>query len=194
MDPRALYKLFTKFGIVRDVFIPQKRRKATNSRFGFVRFDCSMAANVAVQKADGLWVEDRELKVKMATYGKLKVRENRRNQPGRIIDGNVARERNAPNQYGLQRSFTDVLETGIHIPMGKAVHSIQIDEEGHGWLYDSVRLKFKVEYSLQCIKLVLKEKGLGHILVRNRGSRVVVMSFLSKEDMMSNLSSIKAWF
>ncbi|KAL7218203.1 hypothetical protein ACSBR2_011474 [Camellia fascicularis] len=56
MDPRALFKLFTNFGIVRDVFIPQKRRKATNSRFGFVRFDFLVAANVAVQKADGLWV------------------------------------------------------------------------------------------------------------------------------------------
>ncbi|KAL7263042.1 hypothetical protein ACSBR1_001254 [Camellia fascicularis] len=76
MDPRALYKLFTKFGIVRDVFIPQKRRKTTNSRFGFVRFDCSVATNVAVQKADGLWVEDRELKVKMAAYGRHEVRAN----------------------------------------------------------------------------------------------------------------------
>ncbi|KAL7223337.1 hypothetical protein ACSBR1_024906 [Camellia fascicularis] len=63
IDPRALFKLFSKFGIVKDVFIPQKRRKATNTRF-----DCSMAATVAVQKANGLWVEDRELKVKMAEY------------------------------------------------------------------------------------------------------------------------------
>ncbi|KAL7212973.1 hypothetical protein ACSBR2_015635 [Camellia fascicularis] len=31
MDPKVLYSLFMKFGIVKDVFIPQKRRKAKNS-------------------------------------------------------------------------------------------------------------------------------------------------------------------
>ncbi|KAL7216521.1 hypothetical protein ACSBR1_028463 [Camellia fascicularis] len=47
-----------------------KRRKSTNTRFGFVRFDCQVTANVAVQKANGLWVDDRALEVKSADYGK----------------------------------------------------------------------------------------------------------------------------
>ncbi|XP_028060480.1 serine/threonine-protein phosphatase PP1-like [Camellia sinensis] len=55
LDLKGLFKLFTKFGIVKDVFIPQKRRKATNTRFGFMRFDCSVAASIAVQKVNGLW-------------------------------------------------------------------------------------------------------------------------------------------
>ncbi|KAL7193518.1 hypothetical protein ACSBR2_025181 [Camellia fascicularis] len=79
MDPKALFQLFTKFGIVKDVFIPHKRRKATNTRFGFVRFDCSVAANVAVQKANRLWVEDGQLKVNMAEYGRIEDRSVRRN-------------------------------------------------------------------------------------------------------------------
>ncbi|KAL7249513.1 hypothetical protein ACSBR1_011667 [Camellia fascicularis] len=132
MDPRALFKLFTNFGIVRDVFIPQKRRKATNSRFGFVRFDCLVAANVVVQKTDGLWVEDRELKVKMAEYGRFEIKTNLQNQLGRIINRITTRGRNAPDQYGFQRSFPDVLKTGVHNPVGKTAHTIQVDEEGHG--------------------------------------------------------------
>ncbi|THG01200.1 hypothetical protein TEA_018434 [Camellia sinensis var. sinensis] len=130
----------------------------------------------------------------MATYGKFEGRANRRNQPRRIIEGNVDRGRNGPSQYGLQRSFADVLKNGVSILVRKAVHTIEVDEEGHDWLYDSILLKFKAEFSVQCVKSVLKEKGLGHVLVRNGGGRVVVMSFLSINDMMSNLASIKAWF
>ncbi|KAL7190747.1 hypothetical protein ACSBR2_022930 [Camellia fascicularis] len=52
MEPKGLYTLFTNFGVVQDVFIPYKRRKMTRSRFGFVRYNCSIAACMAVQKAN----------------------------------------------------------------------------------------------------------------------------------------------
>ncbi|KAL7204776.1 hypothetical protein ACSBR2_017813 [Camellia fascicularis] len=61
MEPRSMFDLFIKFGVVKDVFIPQKRRKTTNTRFGFVRFDCPVAASIAEQKANGLWVDDKAL-------------------------------------------------------------------------------------------------------------------------------------
>ncbi|KAL7185221.1 hypothetical protein ACSBR2_027199 [Camellia fascicularis] len=48
MDPKGLYKVFTNYGIVKDVFIPNKRRKLTRSRFGFVRYACPVAGNMAV--------------------------------------------------------------------------------------------------------------------------------------------------
>ncbi|KAL7238970.1 hypothetical protein ACSBR2_004965 [Camellia fascicularis] len=47
-----------------------KRRVVTNSRFRFVRFDCSVAADIVIQKANGLLVDDRVLEVKKATYGR----------------------------------------------------------------------------------------------------------------------------
>ncbi|KAL7166519.1 hypothetical protein ACSBR2_037232 [Camellia fascicularis] len=59
--PRKLHDLFNKFGVVKDVFIPQKRRKVTNTIFGFVRYDCSIATDVAEQKANGVWVDDKSL-------------------------------------------------------------------------------------------------------------------------------------
>ncbi|KAL7230649.1 hypothetical protein ACSBR2_009012 [Camellia fascicularis] len=64
MAPRNLYDPFTKFGVVKDVFVPQKRRKSTNTRFGFVRYDCSITATVAEQKENGLWVDDKSLIVR----------------------------------------------------------------------------------------------------------------------------------
>ncbi|KAL7198625.1 hypothetical protein ACSBR2_021010 [Camellia fascicularis] len=71
MAPRSMYALFLKFGVVKDVFIPQKKRKTTNTRFGFVRFDCPVVA-VEEQKANGLWVDDKALIVQSAVYGKEK--------------------------------------------------------------------------------------------------------------------------
>ncbi|CAL5411537.1 unnamed protein product [Camellia sinensis] len=70
MDPRRLHSLFSNFGGVKDVFIPFKRRKTTHTRFDFVRYDCPMAANMAVQKTDGLWCDDKALKFKLAEFGK----------------------------------------------------------------------------------------------------------------------------
>ncbi|KAL7164121.1 hypothetical protein ACSBR2_040099 [Camellia fascicularis] len=70
MNPKNLFGLFTKFETVKDVYIPMKRRKATGSRFGFVRFDCLVAAEVAVQKANGLWCDHKELKILRKNAGK----------------------------------------------------------------------------------------------------------------------------
>ncbi|CAL5364047.1 unnamed protein product [Camellia sinensis] len=70
MDPKGLYKVFTNFGIVKDVFIPNKRRKMKRSIFGFVGYACPVVANMAVQKAHGLWCDNRALKVRVADFGK----------------------------------------------------------------------------------------------------------------------------
>ncbi|KAL7195102.1 hypothetical protein ACSBR1_035336 [Camellia fascicularis] len=81
MDAKALFKLFTKFGIVKDAFIPFKRSKATNSRFGFVRFNCHVAIVVAIQKVNGLLVDDMVLEVKSASYDKNNRDEQSRRKP-----------------------------------------------------------------------------------------------------------------
>lgn len=54
MNPKGLYGIFTKFEVMKDVFIPNKRKNMTRSRFGFVCYDCSVAVDMAVQKAHGL--------------------------------------------------------------------------------------------------------------------------------------------
>ncbi|KAL7229902.1 hypothetical protein ACSBR2_008455 [Camellia fascicularis] len=44
----------------------------TTSRFSFVRYNCEVVAKVAVQKANGLWVEDKALVVKSADFKREK--------------------------------------------------------------------------------------------------------------------------
>ncbi|KAL7218938.1 hypothetical protein ACSBR2_012077 [Camellia fascicularis] len=110
MDVRSLFKFFTKFGIVKDAFIPFKRRVVTNSRFGFVRFDCSVAANIAIQKANGLLVDDRVLEVKNATYGRGSRVEQSKRRPQttrRFFDSNNIR---GQASCAGQKSFAEVLK------------------------------------------------------------------------------------
>ncbi|XP_028110551.1 serine/arginine-rich splicing factor SC35-like [Camellia sinensis] len=70
MDAKGLFSHFRKFGVVKDAFIPGKRRRVLGSRFGFVRYDCEVAAEMAIEKADGLWCDNKALKVKRAEFQK----------------------------------------------------------------------------------------------------------------------------
>ncbi|GAB2281176.1 hypothetical protein Dimus_015779 [Dionaea muscipula] len=69
MDYVEMNKLFAKFGVVRDVYFP-KKRSMSDKRFGFLRYDCSVTAEIAIQKTDGVWMQDKELKVKFADLHK----------------------------------------------------------------------------------------------------------------------------
>ncbi|KAL7263541.1 hypothetical protein ACSBR1_001658 [Camellia fascicularis] len=70
MRAKGLYSIFSNYGVVVDTFILNKRRKMTRSRFGFVRYNCFVTANMAIQKENGLWCDDKALKVKMEDFGK----------------------------------------------------------------------------------------------------------------------------
>lgn len=68
-DQRWLPWVFNKYWVVRDAFIPRKRSKRTGNQFGFVRYDCHVAAGMAVSKMNGVWVENTRLFVKEAYFG-----------------------------------------------------------------------------------------------------------------------------
>lgn len=48
MDPKGLYSIFNNFRVVKDVYIAYKKRKQSRSRFGFVRYDCPIVAQMAI--------------------------------------------------------------------------------------------------------------------------------------------------
>ncbi|GAB2269223.1 Splicing factor [Dionaea muscipula] len=47
MNQMNLRNMFSRFGVVLDVFIPRKLNKAKR-RFGFIRYGCPVAAEVAI--------------------------------------------------------------------------------------------------------------------------------------------------
>ncbi|KAL7246871.1 hypothetical protein ACSBR2_001892 [Camellia fascicularis] len=165
MDAKTLFKLFTQFGIVKDVFIPFKRRTVSNSRFGFVRFDCPVAADIAIQKANGLLVDERVLEVKKATNIRSNKDDQSRSRPHTTRrPPETNRNRGDVSFTGL-RSFTEVLKGDTE----KARLIIKANEEGNGWLYDSAIVRLNSEYSTISIENVLKEKGLDQVMVQKWG-------------------------
>ncbi|KAL7258283.1 hypothetical protein ACSBR1_004413 [Camellia fascicularis] len=160
MDAKTLFELFTKFGIVKDVFIPTKRRIVTNSRFGFVRFDCHVAVDIAIQKGNDLLVDDMVLVVKKATYVKNFRDEQSRSRP-QIIRKPFETSRNRVEvSFAGQRSFVEVLKGVTSTVAGEANLSLKVNEEGHGWLYESAIVRLNIEYPTHYIENALKKKGL----------------------------------
>ncbi|KAH7841839.1 hypothetical protein Vadar_015107, partial [Vaccinium darrowii] len=49
MDAEWLGQIFSKFGLVIDAFIPKKKSKSFNSKFGFVRFNSISEAEESIQ-------------------------------------------------------------------------------------------------------------------------------------------------
>ncbi|KAL7250245.1 hypothetical protein ACSBR1_012277 [Camellia fascicularis] len=180
MDPKSLYELFSNFGVVKDVFILNKRRKLSRSRFGFVHYDCSVAAKVACQKAHGLWCDNRALKVKVANFGKgTKMKQRPAAQPYRR--GNVG---TASAVFGLVqggKSYAQAVNGGGLVANSSLI--IKAFEEGNGWLYTSAIVRLKLMCDAEQFKQELKSRGLGVIQVRNREGRVMVMTFDSVEGM-----------
>ncbi|KAL7235272.1 hypothetical protein ACSBR1_018715 [Camellia fascicularis] len=162
MDPRSMYALFLKFGVVKDVFIPQKRRKATNTRFGFVRFNCPVAASVAEQKANGIWVDDKALIVHSAVYGKEKGDQIRWKQvQRRHLEIRRPSDITGPKRWnqGIDgRSYVEVIKGAQ--PGGQHTTTIKVEEIGNGWLYESMIMRLKPDHSAMEVQGKLKEQGM----------------------------------
>lgn len=71
-----LKKMFNDYGVVKDAFIPEKRSKISGRKFGFVRYNCSISAEVAIARANGLWCEDKKLFVKYASFNQYQHRKS----------------------------------------------------------------------------------------------------------------------
>lgn len=65
-----LKKIFSKVGVVADIYISKKRRKNSSKFFGFVRFFHLQEAKLAVNTFDGRFVLGSKIRVSMARYKK----------------------------------------------------------------------------------------------------------------------------
>ncbi|KAL7264043.1 hypothetical protein ACSBR1_002075 [Camellia fascicularis] len=194
MDAKTVFELFTKFRIAKDVFIPAKRRIVTNSRFGFVRFDCHVVADIAIQKENGLLVDDMVLVIKKTTFVENFRDEQSRSRPQIIRKPFETSKNRVKVSFVGQRSFPEVLKRVTPTVAGKANLSLKVIEEGHGWLYDSAIVRLNTEYPTHYIENALNEKGLDQVLVRKEGGRDIVLTFKSQEELDSNIGNIKEWF
>ncbi|KAL7212877.1 hypothetical protein ACSBR2_015550 [Camellia fascicularis] len=181
-----------KYVVVKDVFIPQKRRRVTNSRFGSVRFDCAVAAQVAVQRANGLWVDDKAIKVKLVEFGRETVKEGPSyfHQSKPLIP--TVEAMNRKNAFVVRKSYAEAVKGVTGVGVGRCGLSIIKGEEiGNRWLYESVIVHLKTIFTDINLEKELEERGIADVVVRKGGGRDVVLSFKSKEEMNSKMEVIR---
>ncbi|KAL6964890.1 RRM elav [Sarracenia purpurea var. burkii] len=73
MDQRWLGNIFSKNWKVLNVFIPQRMRLSSNTRFEFVTFSSHRGAALAIARYNGIWCLGRRLQVSKARFNPKKV-------------------------------------------------------------------------------------------------------------------------
>ncbi|KAL7181930.1 hypothetical protein ACSBR1_040775 [Camellia fascicularis] len=193
MTPKGLYTLFNKFGVVKDAFIPSKRRKVTGSRFGFVRYECKVAAEMAVLKADGLWCDNKALKVKKAEFKKGEFKQCIMTNRGE--DPMMQRPQRSFGHKRMEgsgrRSFAEVVQSGGSNEKMKVI--VKAFEVGNGWLYDSVIVKLKSFFSFDEFKKEVGKRGMEEVRVREGGGRVALLTFKSQEHKREARTKLQEW-
>ncbi|XP_028127431.1 uncharacterized protein LOC114323935 [Camellia sinensis] len=191
MSPKDLHYLFVKFGVVRDVFIPNKTRKTSRSRFGFVRYGCSIAVSVAIQKANGLWCDDKAIKVKAAEFERRAPAEIRGTAGLKRVknllaptDTTMYTRRSELVDIGV-KSYVDAIQGGLCRKVVK--HEIIATEAGNGWLFDSLIVKLKSHHIFSEFRMTVLAKGSGEVIVRKGGGgRQAIVSFSSRAHLEEN--------
>ncbi|KAL7253642.1 hypothetical protein ACSBR1_008059 [Camellia fascicularis] len=194
MDPKRLFSLFGKFGLVKDVFIPAKRRKGTGTRFGFVRYTCSVAADMAIQKADGLWCDNKALRVKKAEYQKGEWKVERDVHRGKTRTVRKVTGQQVLPQIGVKnqgrRSYAEVVQGGTSSENERL--KVKVTEAGNGWLYESLLVVLKSFLDFNEFKDEVKARMKG-VRVRSGGGRLAVLTFNSKQQMNDERARMDEW-
>lgn len=191
---------FNRFGVVKDAFIPSKCSKVTNRRFGFIRYNCATSADVAISKANGIWIEDRKLFVKFAAFkDQRKLRYQGGIQYGSPNDArkmeNAKRAVKEINKGGVfsgkvvGKSFAEVV-VGKHKVEPRR---IIIDTLGNEWLSRSAVAKLKSSTAMESIREALHCKGVPQIEVKDMGGLWVVLTFVSSDQLQSVFDGELCW-
>ncbi|KAL7255122.1 hypothetical protein ACSBR1_009317 [Camellia fascicularis] len=190
MGSSGLHKIFSNYGVVTDTFIPHKRRKLTRSCFGFVRYNCSVSAVMAVQKENGLWCGECALRVKMAEFRKDGDAKPRMVHAPLIRKKLEAKHTFTAGYRGI-KSFAEVVSGRGAEP--SASRTIKVYEAGNGWLYESAVVRFKALASIDDFREEMIRRGCGDVIVRLGGGRDIVLSFQSTAAMKDQLVFMKEW-
>ncbi|GFZ09917.1 hypothetical protein Acr_21g0005160 [Actinidia rufa] len=71
-----LYNLFSKFGKIQSIYIPNKKSKLSGNQFGFVRMGSPQEAIRAIKEMNGLWIWGRTLVANIVRFGDQNKREH----------------------------------------------------------------------------------------------------------------------
>lgn len=208
-------KFFSKFGVVTDSFIPFKRSRRTGQRFGFVRYTSKDAADIAIAKTNGIWIENKSLITKFARYSKGggNLYQNRvkdvlnpfgNSQQERGFCGGGALQNKTYNKFQSQtRSHFEERKTYSQVTKGveclgehNVVKSVQCHSIGSGWLYRSAIAKIRKLLTTKDLETVFNLEKVHDVQIKAIGGRYVVITFANEgtRDRIIKESWVMKWF
>lgn len=219
VNPFSLRKKFTDYGIVRDAFIPFKRGKISGRRFGFVRFDCPVSADIAVEKANGSRFMDNTIFVKRASYNKKGLvnslkdsvftvnNKDVQNYLNPITRGGGYYNQGQNVKYGDFSSFEPEFVKGsfpsyANVVSGKKsvdFKRFSVKTQDIEWLERSIVARLHAHRDVDSISEAFRADGVFNVHIRDMGGNMVLLTFPSSHDMNcmlegGELSWLSNWF
>ncbi|KAG5537241.1 hypothetical protein RHGRI_024627 [Rhododendron griersonianum] len=210
-DHHWLQRTFNNFGVVKDAFIPWKRSKRTGNKFGFVRFDCHVSADMAVSRLNGIWVGNKRLFVKEACFGQ----EENKKVP-RIHERREQEQRNgvSHSQHTIKRANNQARESGLlwstkgfdksyaQVVNGESSKqtnpkaTLRINSSGNGWLLRSAVAVLRRVVSLVTLKVSFGLEMDKVAQFRALGGRSVLVTFQTQEERNALIKGpwMERWF
>ncbi|GMP68414.1 hypothetical protein CsSME_00028041 [Camellia sinensis var. sinensis] len=153
-------------------------------------YDCPVAAQMAVQKANGLWCDNKALKVKPADF------ENEQGAKPRLPYGKQERKAEMSSyanatRENTKKSYAQVVGEGRRRVSTSL--TVRAYEEGNGWLYESIIARLRSQCSEEDFRKELTKREVGNIKVRAAGGRDLVISFQSVQEMKEKLIIMNGW-
>lgn len=214
-DHMWLKRAFNKFGEVKDVFIPLKRSKSTNNKFGFVRYGCYEAASMAISTMNGVWVENERLFVKESSFGINEVKSTVKQlrpplqkekgikqgvNPVQRYGNEVQRENSRAEFYGglggINKSFAHALKGESSKAGPDQKNFLKIKPSGNGWLHRSAVAVMHRVVSMMTLNVSFSMETDKVAQFRSMGGRYVLITFQSTEvrDEMIKKHWMNLWF
>lgn len=217
-------KTYSKFGVVRDAFIPLKRSKVTGRNFGFVRYDNEKLAENAVERTNGIWIEDRKLFVKMASFDKWRenTQQNTVNKENFIESGPLMADTTKNGEVGSTvhnvwaRTDGKIFAQAVNGQAGRKmkeiilgnggdkenqcpqenIESIEVHPVGIGWLNRSAIGKMRRSVSPQQLQEEFKKENIKDVEIKAMGGRFLILTFQSNElrDEVIKEKWLMGWF
>ncbi|KAL9683503.1 hypothetical protein QQ045_015325 [Rhodiola kirilowii] len=214
-DERWIRALFSKDGKAQDVFIPARGRRATNSRFGFVRYKTLREALASVRRWNGAHVGMAKLVVSLADNGgkpRSRVRNARRKAPhlDRVGSKDVANSFWRSKSIGGKQGFEAPKAVndsggGQHSQHSKRrIVKMESFPEQEDWARTSLVADLKTLKLGETIEKELREEGIDFIKVIPMEGRKILIQFACVEDLercltedfrtvLRNFSCLQRW-
>lgn len=199
MDAEWLGQIFSKYGRVLDAFIPKKRSKYFQSKFGFIRFNVLREAEEAIADLNGIIIRDKKMLVKLASFTVEK------DQGGPFHNHSIISNKNIVNKVGKEYMVNKQNGANLGKVIGKSYADavvvnrkfepkrIFVNAIGNEWLTRSVVARLKSLSSMDSIRDLLHCKGIPQIEVKDMGGLWVVLTFPSIELMQSVFDGDLNW-